>query len=176
MSWDGDDNDLFQSGGYGQGTLFSLRSRRRTGSFLSLELAGRGAARLVHAGAGSSRSIYLAVPLYDFRWHHIAIRYAILEPSASGVCLVSEFKGSYLMIYRHLSKVMLLVTTCLVLNGNFVSRFFHFWELFFKVLKGIKPALLKFVVNITLWDPAATYSLLLLEVTANGQRNFAIEN
>ncbi|KOB75385.1 Uncharacterized protein OBRU01_07636 [Operophtera brumata] len=63
-----------ESGGYGQGTLFSLRSRRRTGSFLSLELAGRGAARLVHAGAGSSRSIYLAVPLYDFRWHHIAIR------------------------------------------------------------------------------------------------------
>ncbi|CAH0399693.1 unnamed protein product [Chilo suppressalis] len=62
-----------ESGGYGQGTLFSLRSRRRTGSFLSLELAGRGAARLVHAGAGSSRSIYLAVPLYDFRWHHIAV-------------------------------------------------------------------------------------------------------
>ncbi|XP_026318928.1 uncharacterized protein LOC113229519 [Hyposmocoma kahamanoa] len=62
-----------ESGGYGQGTLFSLRSRRRTGSFLSLELAGRGAARLVHAGAGASRSIYLAVPLYDFRWHHIAI-------------------------------------------------------------------------------------------------------
>ncbi|KAH9639773.1 hypothetical protein HF086_016354 [Spodoptera exigua] len=62
-----------ESGGYGQGTLFSLRSRRRTGSFLSLELAGRGAARLVHAGSGTSRSIYLAVPLYDFRWHHIAI-------------------------------------------------------------------------------------------------------
>ncbi|CAB3254489.1 unnamed protein product [Arctia plantaginis] len=62
-----------ESGGYGQGTLFSLRSRRRTGSFLSLELAGRGAARLVHAGSGSSRSIYLAVPLYDFRWHRIAI-------------------------------------------------------------------------------------------------------
>ncbi|XP_045535935.1 uncharacterized protein LOC106718892 [Papilio machaon] len=62
-----------ESGGYGQGTLFSLRSRRRSGSFLSLELAGRGAARLVHAGAGLSRSIYLAVPLYDFRWHHIAI-------------------------------------------------------------------------------------------------------
>ncbi|XP_063621974.1 uncharacterized protein LOC134794178 [Cydia splendana] len=62
-----------ESGGYGQGTLFSLRSRRRTGSFLSLELAGRGAARLVHAGAGASRAIYLAVPLYDFRWHHIAI-------------------------------------------------------------------------------------------------------
>ncbi|KAI8421491.1 hypothetical protein MSG28_009544 [Choristoneura fumiferana] len=37
------------------------------------ELAGRGAARLVHAGSGASRSIYLAVPLYDFRWHHIAI-------------------------------------------------------------------------------------------------------
>ncbi|XP_041979799.1 uncharacterized protein LOC121733571 [Aricia agestis] len=62
-----------ESGGYGQGTLFSLRSRHRTGTFLSLELAGRGAARLVHAGAGTSRSIYLAVPLYDFRWHHIAI-------------------------------------------------------------------------------------------------------
>ncbi|XP_038214052.1 uncharacterized protein LOC119833903 [Zerene cesonia] len=62
-----------ESGGYGQGTLFSLRSRRRSGSFLSLELAGRGAARLVHAGGGASRSIYLAVPLYDFRWHHIAI-------------------------------------------------------------------------------------------------------
>ncbi|VVC94351.1 unnamed protein product [Leptidea sinapis] len=62
-----------ESGGYGQGTLISLRSRRRSGSFLSLELAGRGAARLVHAGGGSSRSIYLAVPLYDFRWHHVAI-------------------------------------------------------------------------------------------------------
>ncbi|CAK1555452.1 unnamed protein product [Leptosia nina] len=62
-----------ESAGYGQGTLFSLRSRRRSGSFLSLELAGRGAARLVHAGEGSKKTIYLAVPLYDFRWHHIAI-------------------------------------------------------------------------------------------------------
>ncbi|GBP00997.1 Semaphorin-5B [Eumeta japonica] len=62
-----------ESGGYGQGTLFSLRSRRRAGAFLSLELAGRGAARLVHAASGATRLIYLAVPLYDFRWHHIAI-------------------------------------------------------------------------------------------------------
>ncbi|CAG9132659.1 unnamed protein product [Plutella xylostella] len=62
-----------ESGGYGQGTLFSLRSRRRTGAFLSLELTGRGAARLLHAGAGATSAIYLPVPLYDFRWHHIAI-------------------------------------------------------------------------------------------------------
>lgn len=63
-----------QSGGVGQGTLFSLRSRRQQDAYLSLELSA-GGARLVHAGANGSEVIHLPATLKDYRWHQIAIRY-----------------------------------------------------------------------------------------------------
>lgn len=64
---------VFQSGGVGQGTLFSLRSRRQQDAYLSLELSA-GGARLVHAGANGSEVIHLPTTLKDYHWHQIAIR------------------------------------------------------------------------------------------------------
>ncbi|XP_077287806.1 uncharacterized protein LOC143912404 [Arctopsyche grandis] len=61
-----------ESGGVGQGTLFSLRSRRQQDAYLSLELSA-GGARLVHAGANGSEVIHLPTTLKDFHWHQIAI-------------------------------------------------------------------------------------------------------
>lgn len=54
------------------GTIFSLRSRRRQDTYLSLEVAGFDF-KLVHATANGTDVVRIPTTLADKEWHQIAI-------------------------------------------------------------------------------------------------------
>lgn len=56
------------------GTIFSLRSRRRQDTYLSLELAGSDL-KLIHAASNGTDVVRIPTRLTDGQWHQIAIRY-----------------------------------------------------------------------------------------------------
>ena len=62
---------LFQS--RAQGTVFSLRSRRQQDAYLSVELAGGNALKVVHAGPNGTQTVEIPAKLADARWHQLAI-------------------------------------------------------------------------------------------------------
>ncbi|XP_022906677.2 uncharacterized protein [Onthophagus taurus] len=54
------------------GTIFSLRSRRREDSYLSLELSGSDL-KLIHVGSNGTEAVRISTPLEDGNWHQITI-------------------------------------------------------------------------------------------------------
>lgn len=56
-----------------EGTLLSLRSRRQQNAYLSVELDGVDAIKLVHAGTNGTQSVIIPAPLGDGRWHQLAL-------------------------------------------------------------------------------------------------------
>lgn len=55
------------------GTVFSLRSRRRQDSYLSVEVAGADL-KLIHAASNGTDVVRIPAKLDDGHWHQIAIR------------------------------------------------------------------------------------------------------
>lgn len=55
------------------GTIFSLRSRRRQDTYLSLEVAGPDL-KLIHAAENGTDVVRIPAELDDGHWHQIAIR------------------------------------------------------------------------------------------------------
>lgn len=55
------------------GTIFSLRSRRRQDTYLSLEVAGSDL-KLIHAASNGTDVVRIPTQLNDGHWHQIAIR------------------------------------------------------------------------------------------------------
>lgn len=55
------------------GTIFSLRSRRRQDSYLSLEVAGADL-KLIHAASNGTDVVRIPASLADGHWHQIAVR------------------------------------------------------------------------------------------------------
>jgi hypothetical protein len=55
------------------GTIFSLRSRRRQDTYLSLEIAGIDL-KLIHAASNGTDVVRIPTQLGDGQWHQIAIR------------------------------------------------------------------------------------------------------
>lgn len=60
-----------------EGTLLSLRSRRRKNSYLSVELDGPDTIKLVHAGPNGTQRIIIPAPLGDGKWHQLALGWTI---------------------------------------------------------------------------------------------------
>lgn len=56
------------------GTIFSLRSRRRQDTYLSLEVAGADL-KLIHAAANGTDVVRIPASLNDGLWHQVAVRY-----------------------------------------------------------------------------------------------------
>ncbi|XP_075221445.1 uncharacterized protein LOC142324503 isoform X2 [Lycorma delicatula] len=57
----------------GEGTVFSLRSRRQQDTYLSVELGGLDAVKIVHSGRNGTQTILVPASLGDGNWHHLAL-------------------------------------------------------------------------------------------------------
>ncbi|RZC37270.1 uncharacterized protein BDFB_012790, partial [Asbolus verrucosus] len=64
--------DFFTSQQSSMGTIFSLRSRRRQDTYLSLEIAGMDL-KLIHAASNGTDVVRIPTQLDDGQWHQIAI-------------------------------------------------------------------------------------------------------
>ncbi|XP_039281634.1 uncharacterized protein LOC111058896 [Nilaparvata lugens] len=56
-----------------EGTVFSLRSRRQQDSYLSVELGGPDAIKVVHSGRNGTQTILVPASLTDGNWHYLAL-------------------------------------------------------------------------------------------------------